>query len=126
MAARKRRLLVVEDEVGLQRLMRRQAEVSGFEISIADTAASGVALAASEHPDAILIDLGLPDASGIQVVLELKRDPLTAPIPIVVWSGSDLVEGSEQAFEAGAIGFFEKVELKGLMAKLRELLLPEA
>jgi two-component system KDP operon response regulator KdpE len=122
MPGRKRRLLVVDDEAGLQRLVRRQAEAVGFEVCTADTAAAGLQLALSERPDVILLDLGLPDASGIEVVEHLKRDPQTALIPVLVWSGSDVEEGSAKAFGAGAVGYFDKIEIADLMAKLRELL----
>jgi CheY-like chemotaxis protein len=122
MPGRKRRLLVVDDEAGLQRLVRRQAEAAGFEVWTADTGAAGFELALSERPDVILCDLGLPDASGIDVVTKLKRDPQTAPIPVLVWSGSDVSEGSAKAYEAGAAGYFDKIEIADLMAKLRELL----
>lgn len=122
MAAQKRRLLVVDDEVALQRLVRRQAEAAGFEVSTADTAAAGLELALRERPDAILLDLRLPDASGIQVVERLKRAPETAAIPVLVWSGSDVEEGSAKAFAAGAAGYFDKIEIVDLMAKLRELI----
>lgn len=124
MPGRKRRLLVVDDEAGLQRLVRRQAEAAGFEVCTADTGAEGLKLALSEEPDVILLDLGLPDTSGIQVVASLKRDPQTALIPILVWSGSDEAEGSAKAYEAGAVGYFDKIQITDLMAKLRELLEP--
>ena len=101
--------------------MRRQAEAAGFEVYTADTGADGLKLAQSEQPDVILLDLGLPDASGIDVVASLKRDPQTALIPILVWSGSDVEEGSAKAHEAGAVGYFDKIEISDLMAKLREL-----
>ncbi len=102
--------------------MRRQAEAAGFEVCTADTGAAGLTLALSEKPDVILLDLGLPDASGIEVIASLKRDPQTAFIPVLVWSGSDVSEGSAKAHAAGAVGYFDKVEIADLMAKLRELL----
>jgi CheY-like chemotaxis protein len=122
MPGQKRRLLVVDDEAGLQRLVRRQAEAAGFEVTTADTGAAGVQLALSEQPDVILLDLGLPDTSGIEVVASLKRDPQTASIPILVWSGSDESEGSARAFEAGAAAYLDKIEIAALVGKLHELL----
>jgi CheY-like chemotaxis protein len=122
MPDRKRRLLVVDDEVGLHRLLGRYGEAAGFEVCAANSIAEGLALASSAQPDAILVDLGLPDGSGIEVVSRLKQDPKTATIPVVVWSGSDVVEGSEKAFLAGAVAYFDKIELPDLMLKLRQLL----
>jgi two-component system, OmpR family, KDP operon response regulator KdpE len=122
MPDRKRRLLVVDDEVGLQKLVRRFVEAAGHDVWAAHSIAEALALAASTAPDAILVDLGLPDGSGIDVVAGLKQNPETATIPVVVWSGSDVVEGSAKAFEAGAVAYFDKIELPGLMLKLGELL----
>lgn len=124
MPGRKRRLLVVDDEAGLQRLVRRQAEAAGFDVSTADTAAEGLRLAHSEAPDAILLDLGLPDQSGIQVMESLRRDPRTARIPVLVWSGSDVSEGNARALAAGATDYLDKLEIAQWLPKLRRLLEP--
>jgi len=126
MSGRKRRLLVVDDEAGLQRLVRRQAEAAGYEVSTAETAAEGLRLAQSERPDAILLDLGLPDASGIKVIESLKRAPETALIPVLVWSGSDVTEGNAKALAAGAAGYLDKIEVSQLMQRLREVLGPNS
>ncbi len=122
MPGRKQRLLVIDDEAGLQRLVRRQAEAAGFEVSTTDTGAEGVRLAQDEQPDAILLDLSLPDASGVRVAERLKRDPRTALIPVLVWSGSDVTEGNARALRAGAAGYLDKVEITQLIPRLRELL----
>jgi CheY-like chemotaxis protein len=122
MSVRKRRLLVVDDEPALQKLVGRHAERGGFDVVVASTAAEAVELAGTASPDAILLDLTLPDGSGIDVLARLKGNPSTARIPVVVWSGSDVDEGSKKAFEAGAIGYFDKTELKELITKLTQLL----
>lgn len=122
MLDRKPRLLVVDDERALQKLIRRYAERGGFDVLVASTAEEGLELAGRSLPDTILLDLLLPDATGLDVIARLKGNPLTARIPVVVWSGSDVEEGGKKAFDAGAVGYFDKTDLKQLMAKLTQLL----
>jgi CheY-like chemotaxis protein len=113
-----KRLLIVDDEEALQRLARRYAERAGLDVVVAGTVAEALALASSAAPHAILLDLDLPDGSGIDCLKHLKSSPVTAEIPVVVWSGSDLVQGGERAFDAGAVAYFEKQAIKEIIAKL--------
>lgn len=122
MASGRRRILVVDDEPGLQRLVQRRAEAAGFEVLQAATGAEGLALAASENPDLILLDQHLPDANGVDLLSRLKADPRTTHIPVVAWSGSDAAESEVASLRAGAASYFEKTELRGLMARISELL----
>ncbi len=122
MTERTPRLLVVDDEAGLQRLIGRHAERAGFDVTSAESATAGLELARTLVPDAILLDLLLPDGSGIDVLARLKSEPTTASIPVVVWSGSDVEEGRSKALAAGAVDYFEKTELKEMIARLTRLL----
>lgn len=117
----RKRLLIVDDEAALQRLARRHAERAGFDVVLATNLTDALALAVSDPPNAILLDLILPDGSGLDALARLKSDPRTTAIPVVVWSGSDVGEGGRRAFDAGAEAYFEKQELKEIMAKLRAL-----
>src|SRR5687768_4335746 len=117
----RRRLLIVDDEEALQRLARRHAERANFEVLVAGTVGEALRLAVSGAPSAILLDLSLPDGSGIDVLLRLKSDPVTADIPVVVWSGSDVVEAGDRASAAGAVAYFEKNDIKQIIAKLASL-----
>jgi two-component system cell cycle response regulator len=117
----RRRLLVVDDEEALQRLARRHAERANFEVLVAGTLGEALRLAVTSAPSAILLDLSLPDGSGIDALLRLKSDPVTADIPVVVWSGSDVVEAGDRASAAGAVAYFEKNEIKQIIAKLASL-----
>jgi two-component system, cell cycle response regulator len=119
-----RRILVVEDESTLRALFRRRAEHAGLHVLEAATSAQGIALAAIERPDLILIDLHLPDGSGIELIERLKADPRTARIPVIGWSGSDAEESEADVVRAGAAAYFEKTNLKGLIIKIVELTQP--
>jgi CheY-like chemotaxis protein len=115
------RILVVEDDSTLRALFRRRAERAGLQVIEAVTGAHAMALAVAEKPDLVLLDLHLPDGSGVQLIEQLKADPRTHLIPVVAWSGSD-PEGSEpEVLRAGAVAYFEKRDVKGLVVKLVEL-----
>ena len=102
-------------------MIGRHAERGGFDVLVASTAEEGVELAGSALPEAILLDLLLPDATGVDVIARLKGNPATAQIPVVVWSGSDVEEGGKKAFDAGADGYFDKTDLRELVTRLTEL-----
>ena len=119
-----RRILVVEDESSLRALFRRRAERAGLRVLEAVTSAQGVALAAVERPDLILLDLHLRDGNGIELIERLKADPRTARIPVIAWSGSDAEESEADVMRVGAAGYFEKRDLKGLIIKIVELTRP--
>jgi CheY-like chemotaxis protein len=116
-----RRILVVEDESSLRALIRRRAERAGLHVLEAVTRAQGIALAAVEQPDLILLDLHLPDGSGLVLIEELKSDPRTTRIPVVAWSGSDAEESEAEVLRAGAAAYFEKTDLKRLVSRIVEL-----
>ena len=128
MPRKKGLILVVEDEIGLQKIVGRRAERAGLEVLFAGTTEEGFALATSSSPDCILLDLHLPDGPGIGLLRRLKGDERTSRIHVIVWSGSDVVEGDDDVLRAGAIAYFEKTDAKRVVAKIVQLLdhAPEA
>jgi len=87
-------VLVVDDDPEVVRTVRSYLEEEGLAVLSASTGAEGAALAADRHPDVILLDLLLPDQSGLELLQVLKRDPATARIPVLVISiMNDAVKG---------------------------------
>src|SRR5882672_10157414 len=119
---RKRSILVVEDEVALQKLVRRQAERRGIEVLEALSGEAALDAAIKRAPGLILLDLHLPGARGVTLLTKLKRDPRTAHIPIVVWSGADAAQGEREALVAGVVAYFEKTDLRAMIERVVELL----
>lgn len=112
-------VLVIEDDVAFARVLRDLAREAGFRCIVATTAESGLALAQSIGPSAILLDLRLPDTSGLGVLERLKRTPSTRHVPVHVVSVSD---ASPQALALGAVGYALKpVERERLEAVFRTL-----
>ncbi len=101
-AAGQRTVLVIEDEPDFARILYDLAHDLEYRCLVALTAGEGLELAASQSPDAILLDIRLPDRSGLSVLQLLKDNPATRHIPVHVVSSMD--NGGE-ALHLGAIGY---------------------
>ncbi len=97
-----RRVLVIEDETRFAQILYDLAHELGYACLVAQGADEGLGVAQQFRPDAILLDMHLPDGSGLGVLQRLKDDPLTRHIPVHVISVEDL---SEAALHMGAIGY---------------------
>lgn len=97
-----RLLLVVEDDVRFAKILADLAAEHRFECLIANTASEGLRMAFEYLPSAVLLDIGLPDNSGLSVLDRLKHDDRTRHIPVHVVSGRDL---NRAAITLGAAGF---------------------
>jgi CheY-like chemotaxis protein len=129
-----RSILVVEDDQAFARILRDLLHEQRFRALVATTAAEGLRLAEQFVPSAVLLDINLPDNSGLSVLERLKRDPGTRHIPVHVVSA---LEYTQQALEMGAVGYaikpvkreqlieaIQKLEQR-LVQKLRNVLVVE-
>ncbi|GJH10335.1 response regulator [Caballeronia novacaledonica] len=101
----RRLVLVVEDEPDFAQVLLDLAHELGYRCIVSGTAGEALRLAQDSAPNAILLDIGLPDRSGLVVLQELKANPKTRHIPVHVVSASDR---SEAALHLGAIGYAVK------------------
>ncbi len=92
-----RRVLVVDDEPGIGKVLRIKLQLSGFEVLVATGGARGVELARTRHPDVMLLDMIMPDMSGFDV-LEAVRT--FSQVPIIVFTARP--ELAESALRKGA------------------------
>jgi signal transduction histidine kinase/DNA-binding response OmpR family regulator len=117
----RRTALVIEDEPEFARILYGLAHDMEFRCLVALTAEEGLELAASENPDAILLDMRLPDRSGLSVLQQLKDSPSTRHIPVHVVSSQ---ENGGEALHLGAIGYALKPtsreQLEDVFRKLKE------
>jgi signal transduction histidine kinase/DNA-binding response OmpR family regulator/CHASE3 domain sensor protein len=120
-AAGVRTVLVIEDEPEFARILYGLAHDMEFRCLVALTAQEGLELAANDGPDAILLDIRLPDRSGLSVLQQLKDNPATRHIPVHVVSSQD--NGGE-ALHLGAIGYALKPtsreQLEEVFRKLKD------
>lgn len=99
------RALVVDDEVQLRRLLRLALESKGYEVFEAGTGSLGLSEAAFRHPDVILLDLGLPDMDGLEVLKRLREWTET---PVLILSVRDQEATKVAALENGADDYVTK------------------
>src|SRR5690606_9735801 len=112
-------ILAIEDDPGFAAILRDLVRESGFRCLLAGTGTDGLAVAQRYVPHAILLDVVLPDLSGMGVLEQLKRDPRTRRIPVHMLSATDF---SREARELGAVGYALKpVERSQLQDALRTL-----
>ncbi|MGN6626527.1 MAG: response regulator, partial [Tepidisphaeraceae bacterium] len=127
-------ILVIEDDEPFARILYDLAKELNFQCLIALTAEDGQIMAIQYTPSAIVLDMGLPDRSGLSVLDKLKRDPRTRHIPVHVVSANDYAQA---AMSLGAIGYmlkpvkreelaeaFEQLETR-LTQKMRRVLVVE-
>ncbi|MBO9707299.1 MAG: response regulator [Caulobacter sp.] len=102
LAGARRVLLVIEDDDTFASIVRDLSREMGFQCLVAGTAEEALKLARQFKPSAVVLDVGLPDESGLMVLDRLKRDDATRHIPIHVISATD---HSQTALSLGAIGY---------------------
>lgn len=98
-------ILVVEDEATLRRFLADTLQRQGYAVEEVGTAEGALLLAASQNPDLLLLDLGLPDLDGKEVVRQVRRNQVT---PIIILSARDQESEKVAALEAGADDYLTK------------------
>ncbi len=113
-------ILVIDDEKQIHRFLKPALEASSYAVERAETGAEGLRLAASRAPDAVLLDLGLPDRDGHEVLASLRR---FSDVPVIVLSARDREADKIAALDGGADDYVEKPFGVGeLLARLRAAL----
>jgi two-component system KDP operon response regulator KdpE len=112
-------ILIIEDDQGIQYVLRMLFEASGFRVVIADTAAGGEHDARLHRPDVVLVDLGLPDGDGLNVITAIRT---WSPVPIIVLSARTAEAQRLAAFENGADDYVVKpFSVPELLARVRAI-----
>jgi two-component system cell cycle response regulator DivK len=101
-------ILVVEDNERNLKLLRDVLQYAGYGVLAARTAEDGIALAVSEPPDLVLMDLQLPGIDGIEALRRLRESPRTANIPVVAVTAQAMKQDRERVLRAGFDGYVEK------------------
>lgn len=105
---RRPKVLVVDDEPDYLRIAARIAAGAGCAVLTAPTALEGVALAAAEHPDMILLDVGLPDISGFEAARRMRKVPALAKVPIIFFTVRSELDMVAEGLKLGAAGYVLK------------------
>jgi two-component system KDP operon response regulator KdpE len=110
-------VILIEDEIQIRRFVRAALEAQGWQMHEADTAARGLAEAGTRKPDLLIVDLGLPDGDGLDVIRDVRS---WSNVPIIVLSARTKETEKIAALDAGADDYLAKpFGLGELMARVR-------
>jgi len=119
-------ILYVEDNEYNRKIVRQLLARTSYRLTEAADGAEGVASALATPPDLILMDIQLPKLSGLDATKQLRGDPRTAGVPIIVVTSFALSGDEQKATAAGATAYLAKpYSPRELLAKIREIV-PEA
>ncbi len=117
------RILLVEDNEMNRDMLSRRLERRGYLVVMALDGGQGVAMATSEAPDLILMDMSLPVLDGWEATRRIKSDERTKSIPIIALTAHAMSGDREKALEAGCDDYdIKPIELPRLLAKIDALL----
>src|SRR3981189_2646926 len=98
-------VLVVDDEPPIRRFLRASLGAAGHRVVTADDAAGALAAMTAEKPDLVILDLGLPDRSGFEVITAIRK---SSPVPIIVLSARSDERSKVEALDLGADDYIGK------------------
>ena len=118
------RILVVEDEPALRNMYKTWLLQAGYRVETADNGVAAVEKTLHERPDLVLLDVLLPKKDGFEVLAELRRNPKTKTLPVIILSSLDQDFEQRQGLNLGAERFLVKTSISPeiLFTTIREVL----
>jgi two-component system, cell cycle response regulator DivK len=117
-----RTVLLVEDNETIRHAFRILLEDSGYAVQEAASGQEAIDQAQADPPSVILMDLGLPDISGLDVTRRLRAAPRTCDVPVIALTGRALETDETACLEAGCTAYLSKpIDSAGLLRKIGEL-----
>jgi CheY-like chemotaxis protein len=117
------KILLVEDNEMNRDMLSRRLTRKGYEVAIAVDGEQGMAMARSESPDLILMDMSLPVLDGWEATRQLKAAPETQAIPVIALTAHAMAGDREKAVEAGCDDYdIKPIEMPRLLEKIQRLL----
>ncbi len=116
------RILIVDDERETVNLLSAFFKLFGFETMGAMNGSAGLAAIAEHHPQIVILDLMLPDMDGYEICRQVRDQPETKDLPVIILSSRTAREDVKRAYAVGATRYFKKpVNLDLLLAEVRQL-----
>jgi two-component system KDP operon response regulator KdpE len=110
-------ILIIEDELPIRRFLKPSLQSHGFKVLEAEKGGEGLALASSHNPDLVLLDLGLPDMDGLEVVKRLRE---WSTVPVIVLTARGKEKDKIEGLDAGADDYLTKpFDVGELLARIR-------
>lgn len=120
MSNNKYKILIVEDEAGIRNFIKTNLETSDYQVICAETYTLGMMVYPSHHPDLIILDLGLPDRDGLDLIQNVRKSDT---IPIIVLSARSNEKDKVEALDLGANDYITKpFGTDELLARIRAVL----
>ncbi len=117
------RILLIEDEPNIQRLICYALQTKGHDVSVVQDGSDGLQVARAKTPGLILLDMVMPEMSGMEVLMALKGDSSLKSIPVLIVTASAQKEEAERAIELGAAAYLIKpFHIQDLHEAVMELL----
>ena len=117
------KILIADDSEMMRKVAKMSVEKGGHSVVEAKDGQEAVSLAKSELPHLIMLDAEMPEMDGWEACKAIKADPATAGIPVLMCTGHDLSEESEQLKDSGANGYVSKpYNTVKLLEKIKEVL----
>ena len=118
-----KRILIVEDNELNMKLLNDVLEAYGYNIVQTGSGAAVLGLARTHRPDLVLMDIQLPDVSGLDAVRQLKADPETRHIPVIAVTAFAMAGDKRRALDSGCDGYIAKpIMLREFLATIEEFL----
>jgi DNA-binding response OmpR family regulator len=105
------RVLVVEDEQALREMYATWLKSGGFHVETADNGLTGIEMVLHDSPDLVLLDVLLPKKDGFEVLTEIRRNPKTAKLPVIILSSLDQDFEKKQGINLGATHYLVKTTI---------------
>jgi len=117
MTSPEKTVLIIEDESDAAELFAEMMRVSGFRVLKTSSSTPAITLMTTEKPDLIILDIMMPEVSGLDILRQMRRDPALVSVPVVVVSAKSMPADIKNGLEAGAsiyltkpVGFLELKE----------------
>ena len=118
-----KRVLLIEDEANIAEAIRFLLTRDGWQVRVLDKGGSAVATVTEYQPDLVVLDLMLPDISGLEILGALRANPVTATLPILMLTAKGQDRDREAAMRAGVSAFMTKPFANAdIRATVRQLL----
>jgi CheY-like chemotaxis protein len=108
MTSSEKTVLIIEDEEDAAELFAEMMRVSGFRVLKTSSSTPAITLITTEKPDIVILDIMMPEISGLDILRQMRRDPLLANVPVVVVSAKSLPADIKIGMEAGASTYLTK------------------
>ncbi|MFZ5915863.1 MAG: response regulator [Chloroflexota bacterium] len=119
------KILVVDDDIRLQRLMQAVLQRAGYRVVLASTGEEGIHLVTTEQPDLVLMDVMMPGIDGFEAIKRIRRLPEGREVPIVLLSAMSEVEAKVKGLRVGGDDYITKpVKMSELLARIQARLRP--